>query len=165
MNLTKLYIKTKELISEYYWVAATPLMIWGVILAIVEKEDIKQNQIETFGMVYNSKYIHKQYSKRGYKYEFFYKGKKYTGISTAYISENVKIGSFYKVEFSDKNPEHNQMVFDLEYVMQIKTNEKGEVDTTYIPKSQKSYNDMKKQIEQYKIELDSIKTKHDNVNR
>ena len=157
MNLTENYIKIKEFISEYYWIAGIPFLIWGFILVMEEKQDIKQNGTETFGMVYGSNSIYKQYSKRNYKYEFFYNGKKYTGSSTAYNSENVENGNFYKVEFSDKNPEHSRMIFELEYVREIKTKDNGKVDTTYVQKNQKLRNEMKKRIEKYKIELDSIK--------
>jgi len=156
LNLTENYIKIKEFISEYYWIAGIPFMIWVFILVMAEKEDIKQNRTETFGMVYGSKSNYKQYSKRNYKYEFYYNGKKYTGTSTAYNSENIENGNFYKVEFSDKNPEHSRMIFDLEYVRQFKTDENGKViDTTYILKEQKLRNELKKRIEKYK--LDSIK--------
>ena len=157
MNLTENYIKIKEFISEYYWIAGIPFLIWAIILVMEEKQDIKQNGIETFGMVYGSKSIYKQYSKRNYKYVFYYNGKKYTGTSTAYNSENVENGNFYKIEFSDKNPEHSRMIFDLEYVREIKTNDNKKVDTTYVPKDQKLRNEMKKRIEKYKIELDNIK--------
>lgn len=157
MNLTENYIKIKEFISEYYWIAGIPFLIWGLILVMEEKQDIKQNGTETFGMVYGSTSIYKKYSKRNYKYEFYYNGKKYTGTSTAYNSENVENGNFYKVEFSDKNPEHSRMNFDLEYVREIKTNEDGKVDTMYVPKEQKLRNEMKSRIEKYKIELDTTK--------
>ncbi|WP_299126292.1 hypothetical protein [uncultured Winogradskyella sp.] len=157
MNLTEKYIKIKEFISEYYWIAGIPFLLWGFILAMESKEDINRNQNKTYGMVYGSRPIYKQYSKRNYKYEFYYKGKKYTGTSTAYNSENVENGNFYKVEFSDKNPEHSRMNFELEYIREIKTNENGKVDTTYVPKDQKLQNEMKNRIEKYKIELDSIK--------
>ena len=150
MNLTENYIKIKDFIYEYYWIAGIPFLIWGFILVMEEKQDIKHNGIETFGMVYGSKSIYKQYSKRNYKYEFYHNGKKYTGTSTAYNSENVKNGNFYKVEFSDKNPEHSLMNFDLEYVREIKTNENGKVDTTYVLKDQKLRNEMKNRIEKYK---------------
>ena len=157
MDLTESYIKIKEFISEYYWIAGIPFLIWGLILVMKKKQDIKQNATETFGMVYGSKSIFKQYSKRNYKYEFYYNGKRYTGTSTAYNSENVENGNFYKVEFSDKNPEHSRMNFDLEYVREIETNENGKVDTTYVLKEQKLRNEMKNRIEKYKIQLDSIK--------
>ena len=157
MNLTENYIKIKKFISEYYWIAGIPFLIWGFILAMESKEDINRNEKETYGMVYGARPIYKQYSKRNYKYEFYYNGKKYTGTSTAYNSENVENGNFYKVEFSDKNPEHSRMIFDLEYVREIKTNENGKVDTTYVPKDQKLRNKMKKRLENYKIELDTIK--------
>lgn len=154
--MTENYIKIKEFISEYYWIAGIPFLIWGLILVMEEKQDIKQNGTETFGMVYGSKSIYKQYSKRNYKYEFYYNGKKYTGTSTAYNSENVENGNFYKVEFSDKNPEHSRMNFDLTYVREIKTNEDGKVDTTFVPKDQKLRKEMKERLEKYKFEIDSV---------
>ena len=157
MNLSEKYIKIKEFISEYYWIAGIPFLLWGFIIASESKEDINRNQNETYGMVYGSGTIYKQYSKRNYKYEFYYNGKKYTGTSTAYNSENVKNGNFYKVEFSYKNPEHSRMNFELEYIREIKTNQNGKVDTIYVPKDQKLRNETKNRIEKYKIELDSIK--------
>lgn len=158
MNLAENHIKIKEFISEYYWVAGIPFLIWGFFLVMTEKEDINWNQTKTYGVVYGATPMYKQYSKRNYKYEFYYNGKKYTGTSIAYNSKNVKNGNFYKVEFSDKNPEHSRMIFDLEYVRQLKTDGSGKViDTMYVPKDQKLRNEMKKRIKKYKIELDSIK--------
>jgi len=157
LNLTEKYLKIKKFVSEYYWIAIIPFFIYGLIGVLESKEDIKQNKTLTFGMVYGSKSIYKQYSKRNYKYEFHYNGKKYTGTSTAYSSENVRNGNFYKVEFSDKNPEHSRMLFESEYVREIKTNVNGKVDTRYVMKDQKLRNEMKNRIGKYKIELDSIK--------
>lgn len=158
MNLTENYIKIKEFISEYYWIAGIPFLIWGFILVMEEKQDIKQNGNETFGMVYGSKPIYKQYSKRNYKYEFYYNGKKYTGTSTAYSSENVRNGNFYKIEFSDKNPEHSRMLFESEYVQKFITDENGKVtDTIFELKGQELRNEIKERLEKYRIEIDSIK--------
>ena len=157
MTLIKNYIKIKEFITEYYWIAGIPLLIWGLILVMEKKHDIEQNATETFGMVYGSKSIYKQYSKRNFKYKFYYNGKKYTGTSTAYNSEDVEIGNFYIVEFSNKNPEHSRMNFDLEYVKEINTNENGKVDTTYALKDQKLRNKIQERLEKFKIELDTVK--------
>ena len=157
MSLSEKYIKIKEFISEYYWIAGIPFLILGFTLAMESKEDINRNQKETYGMVYGSRPIYKQYSKRNYKYEFYYKGKRYTGTSSGYITENIENGNFYKVEFSDKKPEHNRINFDLEYVREIKTNENGKVDTAYVPKDQKLRNQINEQLEKFEVEMDSIK--------
>ena len=158
MNLTEKYLKIKEFISEYYWIAGIPLLIWGFTLAMNEKEDINLNETETYGMVYGSKSIHKQYSKRNYKYEFHYNGKNYTGTSTAYNSDNVQNGNYYKIEFSNKNPAHSRMIFELEYVQRLKTDENGKViDTIFLLKDQVLRNEIKERIAKYKIEIDSIK--------
>jgi hypothetical protein len=157
LNLAGNFIKIKDFISKYYWIVGIPLIVYVFIHFVNEKADISDNKTETYGMVYGARPIYKQYSKRNYKYEFYYNGKKYTGTSTAYNSKNVENGNFYKVEFSDKNPEHSRMNFDLEYVREIKTNENGKIDTTYVPKNQKLRNEMKERLEKYKIELDTIK--------
>ena len=133
-------------------------MIYGFFLWSTQKEDIDKNKTETFGMVYGSKSIYKQYSKRHYKYKFHYNGKKYTGSSIASSSENVSNGNFYKIELSDKNPEHSRMIFDTEYEQSLKADEDGKVtDTIYVLKGQKFKNEMKELIEKYKFEIDSVK--------
>ena len=158
MNLSEKFIKIKSLIVEYYWIAIIPFFIYGLIGVLENKEDIKKNKTLTYGMVYGSKPIYKKYSKRNYKYEFYYNGKKYTGTSTAYNSKNVQNGNFYKVEFSDKNPEHSQMNFDSEYVRELKTDENGgATDTIFVLKDQEMRNEIKGLIEKYEYKTDSIK--------
>ncbi|MDO7171909.1 hypothetical protein [Mariniflexile sp. AS56] len=158
LNLTDKYLKVKEFISEYYWIAGIPFFIFAIIGVMESKEDIKQNKTLTYGMVYGSTSIYKKYSKRNYKYEFYNNGKKYTGTSTAYSSKNIRNGNFYKVEFSDKNPEHSRMIFESEYERKIGTNKKDKVtDTIFVLKGGKFKNEMKDLIEKYEFKTDSIK--------
>ncbi len=158
MSLIKKYFIAKKLVQEYYWIVGIPFLLLGIFLVMAEDEDINRNQNETYGMVYGSTPIHKQHSKRHYNYEFFYSGRKFTGSSVGNISDNIKKGSFYKVEFSDQNPAHSRMIFDLEYVRQFKTDNSGKVtDTIYIVKNQVLKNEIKNRLEKYKIELDTIK--------
>jgi hypothetical protein len=140
------------IIKAYYWIAVIPLFIYGLISAIESKQDIDQHQTETFGLVYNSKPISKQNSRRNYMYKFSFKNKAYSGSSSAYLSENVKIGSFYKVEFSNKNPDHSRMLFDLEYLQKFKFDNLGNVtDTIYAEKNEELYNQMNSVIKDYEI--------------
>ena len=111
-------------------------MLWGGLSATFEKEDISKNQTETFGKVYSSSSIYKKYSKRNYRYEFYYKEKRYTGSSTAYYSANVLEGNFYKVLFSNKNPNNSNMNFEIQYTQQIKVASNKVMDTIYIPTSE-----------------------------
>ena len=158
MKLTENFKNIISLVKEYYWIAGIPFLVFGFILTMNNKEDINQNQTETYGMIYDSTPIYKKYSKRIYKYEFYYKSKKYTGTSTAYISKNVENGNFYKVEFSDKNPENSRMNFDSEYVREFKTNENGKVtDTIFVLKGQEMRNEIKELIEKYEYKTDSKK--------
>lgn len=158
MSLTKKYFIAKKVIQEYYWVVGIPLIFLGIFLVIAEDDDINRNKYETYGKVYGSTPIHKQYSKRHYNYEFSHKGKKFTGSSIGYISDNIKEGSFYKVELSDQNPTNSRMIFDLEYIRQFKMDNNGKVtDTIYIPRNELMKNEIKNRLENYKIELDTIK--------
>jgi len=133
------------------------LIIWLFITGNDEREDITENYKETYGMVYGSSYIHKQYSRRRYRYRFYHNGKTYKGSSTGYKSLNIQNGNFYKIEFSDQNPEHSRMIFETEYLQIIGSNKiDNEVDTLYVIKKLKLQNEMNELIESYKFITDSI---------
>jgi len=147
------YLKLKSIILKYYWVAVIPLAILGFFAAVVEDHEIKKHPATTYGTVYFTRPVYKKPSKRYYDYEFVYKGTVYRGSSMEYLSENIDNGKIYKVEFSDQNPKHNRMVFDMEYSMQLKPNGAGMFDTTYIPTEQ-----LKRGIPAYlKDRMDSLK--------
>ncbi|MDJ0645732.1 MAG: hypothetical protein QNJ57_07050 [Flavobacteriaceae bacterium] len=140
--------KIKSFITEYYWIATIPFLIWGLMEAMAKDQIIDGNKAETFGKVYGSRPINKKYSKRNYQYEFYYNGIKYTGNSSAYISKNVQNGNFYKVEFSYKNPKHSRMIFELEYVQKIMTDTEGKViDTVYVSRKEEFRNEIKSLID------------------
>lgn len=130
------YLKLKSIIQRYYWVAGIPLVILGFFAAVVEDHEIENHQAKTYGTVYFTRPVYKKPSKRYYDYEFVYKGTVYYGSSMEYLSKNIDNGKIYIVEFSDQNPKHNRIVFDLEYSMQLKPNDAGMFDTTYIPTEQ-----------------------------
>lgn len=128
--------------------------MYGLISSLESKQDINENQYESFGMVYTSLPIAKQFSKRRYKYKFYFKNKEYSGSSVAYISEHIIMGSFYKVEFSDENPEHSRILFDLEYLQKLKFDNFGNVtDTIYVTKHQELKNQINDSIEKYEFEI------------
>jgi hypothetical protein len=111
----------------------------------------------TVGIVYDSKQIHKQYSKRRYKYKFHYEENIYYGSSVAYITEGVQNGKFYKIAFSSKNPEHSKMIFDFEYVQKIiYDNNRTITDTTYVMKNQEFQNKINNVIKTYEYKNDSL---------
>lgn len=160
MNLIENLKKIKSFLIEYYWIAFIPVVMYAFIQIIFEREDINQNLNETYGIVYNSTPIYQKYNKNkhNYRYEFIHKGKKYTGSSSAHISDKIRIGNTYKVEFSNLNPEHSRMIFDSVYVRKFKTNKNGKVtDTIYVLKGQELRNEMKDLIEKYEIKTDNKK--------
>ena len=147
----------KKFLKEYYWIAGIPLFILGFILYNDQEEDISKNKTETYGMVYGSTSIIKKYSKRNYEYKFYYDGKEYTGTSTAYITDKIRNGNFYKVEFSYKNPENSRMIFDVEYELRINTTKNGnDSDTIYVPKDQELRALMNEKMEKLKFKTDSL---------
>ena len=139
------------IIKTYWWLAVLPLFIYGVISSITSKHDINQNQTDTFGEVQSSSPILRQPSKRSYKYTFIFKNKTYSGTSAEYLSKRIAIGDFYKVEFSNKNPEHSRMLFNVEYIQDFKYDNFGKVtDTIYIEKNhelKQRMNDLMEQAE------------------
>ncbi|MDO5979334.1 hypothetical protein [Flavivirga spongiicola] len=157
-NIINLY----QFIKEYYYFILSPFIIVVFFLVYfnnqIEKDDIKENLTMTYGKIYGSSNIYKKYSKRNFRYKFTFDGKIYTGTSTGYITDGVKEGKIYKVEFSKENPRHNRMIFDIEYEQRLILDQKGQVaDTSYVQVGQKFRNKMKEIVEEYKFKTDSIK--------
>nr|WP_321222402.1 hypothetical protein [uncultured Psychroserpens sp.] len=152
MSRTTQTAKLTTFITSYYWIAVIPLFIYGLIAALKNKQDIDQNQTITFGVIYNSTAIVKQYSKRRYKYEFSHNNKVYYGTAAAYITDGIRIGNFYKVEFSHEDPHHNRLLFDVEYSQKLIIDNSGKVtDTLYIEKTQELHHKMNTIIDKYEL--------------
>jgi hypothetical protein len=158
LSLFESFKKIKSVVLKYYVIVFYPLIIWGLFLVINEKEDINDYLTKTYGIVFNSTTIYQKYNnKRRYKYYFNYNGTKYYGSSSAHLSKNIRVGNIYKVEFSYKNPEHSRMIFDSEYLQDVRLDKCGKViDTVYILKSQKIQNQLKELIQKYELKNDSI---------
>jgi hypothetical protein len=45
-------------------------------------------------------------------YDFLYKGEKYKGRWPTHVDYNVKIGDYFIVNFSSKDPDHNKPIYD-----------------------------------------------------
>lgn len=151
-----------DFIKEYYWIAGIPLLIFGLIEYEAEKNDIEKNHAETYGMVVGYRPVYKKPSKRYFDYKFKHEGVEYRGSSIEYVSENISEGKIYKVEFSDKNPKHSRMDFDVEYSMIIETDKRGNLDTIYIPTSEMKLEipaELKNRFENLKRNTET-KTKH-----
>ena len=118
--------------------------IYSLIEYDKRKTDISVNREISYGKVNSSSPIYKKYSKRSYNYSFLFRGKRYDGASSAYTTDDIKYGMFYKVEFSSKNPSHSQMIFDTAFVQVIKNQD--HLDTIYMP-----YNEYLKNISRYKL--------------
>ncbi|WP_298507035.1 hypothetical protein [uncultured Maribacter sp.] len=127
---------TWPIIKEYYWIAFIPVAIFAFFSSQAEKEDIDKNKSIAYGLVTRSVPLAKKFSKRSYHYTFNVDGKKYSGSSIGWISDNIDDGNYYPVEFSTKNPKHNRMDFEIEYSYVVNINNSGKIDTTYIPKSE-----------------------------
>ncbi len=156
MNLFNKYKKVKNLITEYDWIVFAPFLIIGLVIVLSTDKEIDENTAISVGEVFNSRGVHKQYSKRYYDYQFFYNGAKFNGSTIGHISDNVQIGGFYQVEFSDKNPKFSRMIFGTEYVRKLKKDNNGKViDTFYTLKAQELHDNIKSQIKKFEIKKDS----------
>ncbi|WP_211277466.1 hypothetical protein [Nonlabens spongiae] len=144
MIIKKVLQKVKSTLQRYIWILALPIFIYSWIEYDKRKTDIRVNREITYGKVNSSSSIYKKYSKRSYNYSFLYQGKRYDGTSSAYTSDDIKYQMFYKVEFSSKNPSHNQMIFDTAFVQVIRNQD--HLDTIYMP-----YEEYLKNISRYKL--------------
>lgn len=109
------YSVIKTYFQKYWWLLMYLLIIFFFFKMQLAKSELKRNRTFAYGIVTRSSKILKTYSKRTYHYEFFYEKKKYYGNTTGSISENIKVGNRYKVEFSSKKPENNKMLFHIPF--------------------------------------------------
>ncbi|WP_422348928.1 hypothetical protein [Flagellimonas sp.] len=113
-----------------------------------EKAAIDNNLTTTIGKVIRSNPVSNQHSKRRYQYEFYVNGKKHAGSSIGHLSDWIENGNFYQVEYSSENPESSRMIFEIEFVQEIKTQENGiKVDTLYVPKDLKIKKELNSAVE------------------
>ncbi len=136
MNWYSYFQKVKNFIKEYYWIAGAPFLIWGLFATLAEREDIEKNRSETYGAIYSSTPVYKKASKRNFRYKFNYDGIEYYGSSTGSWLDGIEIGKIYKVKFSNQNPKHSKMDFEIEYSKKVVENEDGQMDTIFIPTSE-----------------------------
>ena len=123
-------------LTKYWYVLFVPIMIYGLIKFLEEKQDIENNKEVGYGKIYRSRQIPNKWSKRKFDFEFVVGNKKYKGTNNGYISDGIEVGNFYQVEYSKKNPEHNRMDFKTEYFQKIQKDEFGNMDTIYVPESE-----------------------------
>ena len=149
--------KIKKLVSEYYGILIISVLIWYAIESLNENSAIDQNKTETYGMVYRSQAIYKQQSKRNYLYEFKINGIKYLGSSPGYGSQDIQVGHWYKVEFSENDPEKNRMNFKLEYYPILVNDSLGKVvDTIFSLEDSFNEDEMNLRINRVKSVIDSL---------
>ena len=106
------------------------IVVIGLIFGLIYREslfnEIEKSKTETIGKVYRIRNVAGSTTgKKIYEYEFKFDGKQYSGEIRKRLSDSIKIGKFYKVKLSDKNPENNLMEFDQEYVEIIKKDGNG----------------------------------------
>ena len=142
-------------IKKYYWIVGIPLFIWGFILTEEGDNDIDNNLKTNFGQVYTSYSVKNQPTKKTYKYKYSFKGKKFSGSEIEHITKGVKIGAFYKIEYSIKNPENSRMLFDREYLQRINIDSlTGLIDTIYLDKNHKIRKQLNKKFDSLEFKFE-----------
>lgn len=101
-------------IKKYY-----PLFIAGIAIALYfyyryeKSSELDKSSIISVARV--DKIIRVRYTYSEFRYEFYYKGKRYTsqrGLGN--IEPNTIFNNFYEIEFSQMNPKNNKIYLDLE---------------------------------------------------
>lgn len=156
MSIIKKKIKLKSFVFKYCWVAIIPFLAYFFILSLNKHKEIDKSMNYAYGEIYASQPIHNRHFRKRYKYHFVYNGQKYSGSSSTQKSKNVRIGNIYKVEFSDKNPNDNRIIFEKEYLKVFKYDNNKIIDTTYVLKDLETKKKINGLVEKFKYTSDSI---------
>nr|WP_042291521.1 hypothetical protein [Nonlabens ulvanivorans] len=138
-------------IKNYYWLLVIPIFVFFYVESLQEERELNKLYKYTYAQVIHSSPVYKKYSKRSYHYEFFVEGKKYVGSSSAYISDDIKIGNFYQVKFASNNPSNNKIDFITQYYQIISGFESDKIDTSYI------------EVSKYKVDSVDLKNRLNRV--
>lgn len=133
MNKTFFLKKVFLLFEKYSWILGIAIIIYAFSIYANFKYELNTNELSTHGKVYDKTYIFNgRFGKFLYRYEFLYNGKKYFGTSSKTGPEVSLEGRVFKVIFSSENPDINEIIFEHEYSMEIKKDDRGIVyDTIY----------------------------------
>lgn len=110
--------KIEDYIHKYWYFVVSPVVMGFIVIymsnAQSDKRELEENLKTTVGKVISYSRVPKK-SKTIYHYEFCLAGKKYKGNSSGYISDGVRVGEYYIVEYSGVNAENNRMNFNSQF--------------------------------------------------
>ncbi|WOI22697.1 hypothetical protein [Nonlabens ulvanivorans] len=138
-------------LKNYYWLLVIPVFVFLYFKTLQNERELDNSFKFTFARVNYTSSVYKKYSKRSYHYEFFVEGKKYVGSSSAYISDDIKIGNFYQVKFASNDPGNNKIDFTTQYYQIISGFESKKIDTSYI------------EVSKYKVDSVDLKNRFNRV--
>ena len=72
--------------------------------------DIKVNSTYAFAKILRK--VGSLKNGNDWKYEFYFRGKSYQSYRSTHVDYDVKIGDYFLVNFSSKNPNHNRLEYD-----------------------------------------------------
>jgi hypothetical protein len=137
LSIKKQYLKVAVYFERYSWILGVAIIIYAISLYVNSRVELKANKSETYGTVYGRTLIFNgRFGRNIYKYEFFYKGKKYFGTSAKLGPSWVLKGLIFKVDFSTEDPNNNEIFFDKEYTRKIEFDKNEQtIDTIYLLKN------------------------------
>ncbi|SHG28733.1 hypothetical protein [Flagellimonas flava] len=136
-NYIDTFLKGIQLWEKYSWALGVAILVFGISVYVNYYSEIHANEAETHGVIYNVTSMRVgNFSGPVYKYKFGYLGKDYFGTSTKNHPERIKIGRIFKVKFSAKDPNKNEIFFEYEYLRKIVLDTLGRRDTLYLIKNQ-----------------------------
>lgn len=129
-------MKDIKLFQKYSWILGIAIILYGISIYINYYSEINSNEAETYGVIYGITSMRtRNFSGIIYKYRFKYNGKEYFGTTTKNYPERIENGRIFKVKFSNKNPNHNEILFKHEFLRKIISINKGKRDTIYLKKN------------------------------
>lgn len=77
-----------------------------------KSDDIEKNKKYTIGVI--SKKTGSLKNGYHWHYEFYYNGKKYEAYRSTHIGYDVKVGNYFLIQFSSKNPEYSKVFYEYQ---------------------------------------------------
>ncbi|QOD59366.1 hypothetical protein H9I45_01285 [Polaribacter haliotis] len=130
--------KTWNYYKKNSWKLGVLILSIVLFYFVIQKIELKQNSVETYGKIYEKKRIVSGIRVGPlfkYKFWFMYNGKKHFGETTKTLEGENNIGKVFKVRVLMNKPENYEILFDQEYVEKYIIDKNGIKKTLYFEKN------------------------------
>lgn len=130
--------KTWNYYKKNSWKLGVLILSIVLFYFVIQKIELKQNSVETYGKIYEKKRIVSGIRVGPlfkYKFWFMYNGEKHFGETTKTLEGENNIGKVFKVRVLMNKPKNYEILFDQEYVEKYIIDKNGIKKTLYFEKN------------------------------